>query len=419
MQGKYYKSILIGFIVLLVTVISMVFLNSPGTGDTKYWIEWANNADTYGLVSGFKANNEMYPPFASIILLVALKASSLLGIDTFGAVKLSVFLFLFLTSFLFWLWTRDFTITVILHLSLLLNSVALGLLDIYILPSLILSIWALKEHKLTLFTVFFCIACLTKWQPVILAPFIALYILNIKQVAQWKQLEFKRLFWGVLFPASMILFVTISVYRLDLIMALKAALINNNDYLSGYALNFNWLLTYFLQVLFPERLGSLIDGQVHLIGTPRVVGLIPRLLFFLSYIITVVSFLRCEKTFENLTFYSLVGYLAYFTFNIGVHENHLFLATTLSIILFMVNRKHLALMLILILMSNINLLVFNGLDGGGLMFSRVIGKIDITLLLSFFNVIFFLFLWGANTLLSKNTHPVQEPLAAAPTIVGD
>jgi len=395
----------------------MVFLNSPGTEDVGSWKRWANNADTYGLVSGFKANGDMYPPFASIILLVALKALSLLGIDVFGAVKISILFSLFLTSFIFWLWTRDFTITVILHLSLLLNSVALGYIDIFIVPSLILSMWALKKHKLTLFTVFFSIACLTKWQPVIIAPFIALYILNIKQIAQWRQIEFKRLFWSVLFPASVMLVLTLSIYGLTPIGAFKAA--TQSFFLSGYALNFNWLLTYFLEALYPAKYGSIIDGQAQLILTPSlVVTFIPRLLFILLYIITVISFFRRDKTFENLILFSIVGYLAYFTFNISVHENHLFLATILSIILFWVNRKHLALMLILILMFNINLLVFYGIDGGGLMFSRVIGGIDITLLLSFFNVIFFLYLWGANAILRKNIHLTKKTLSAAPPVAG-
>ena len=61
-------------------------------------------------------------------------------------------------------------------------------------------------------------------------------------------------------------------------------------------------------------------------------------------------------------------------------------------------------MLILLLMSNINLIMFYGMDGSGPTFSRVIGKtMDIALLLSFFNVGFFLLLWGTNVLPGKDT----------------
>ena len=86
-QGRYIKSVQVVFIVLLVILTSMIFLNSPGTGDVKYFIAWAKNADTYGLISGFKASAEQYPPFALVILLAALKVSNLFGIGGLGAVK--------------------------------------------------------------------------------------------------------------------------------------------------------------------------------------------------------------------------------------------------------------------------------------------------------------------------------------------
>jgi Gpi18-like mannosyltransferase len=412
MQGRYIKLVQTVFISLAILLITVSFLNSPGTNDVDIWKRWAITSDTYGPVSGFKINDADYPPFASIILLGTMKVSHLFGGEVFDAVKLSILLFLCLTSFVFWLWTRNFVITVILHLSLLLNSVALGYIDIFFAPCLILSLWTLKERKLTLFTIFFSLACLTKWQPIIIAPFIILYILDIKQVAQWRQIEFKKLFRGVLFPTVVILVVTLSIFGVaEVGQAFMASLSHN--YLSGNALNFNWLVTHFLHVFYPDQFGSLVKGQANLIVTTSLkVTLIPKLLFFLSYLITLVSFFKRDKTFEGAITFSLVGYLAYFTFNTGVHENHLFLAAILSIILFWVNRKRLPSMLILLLMSNINLIMFYGMDGGGPTFSRVIGKtIDIALLLSFFNVSFFLFLWGANVLPNKD---IDRTLSSVP-----
>jgi len=407
-QLKGVKFVQATLVVVLVLLVTMSLVHSPGTGDVDTWKRWAHNADALGIASGFKANQGDYPPYTSVILLGAVRISRLLGIGAFGAVKFSVFLFLLLTSLVFWWWTRDFWITVILHLSLLLNSVALGYVDIFFVPSLILSIWAIKEKRLILFTIFYSIACLTKWQPIIIAPFIGVYILDIKHVRHWKQIDFKRLIGHVLIPAVAIVIPALSVFGVVAVLAsLKYAA--THDFLSGNALNFNWILTHWLRVFYPERFGGLIQGQAKYIRTRSLeITFFPHLLFFLSYISVMASFLRRDKTFEAMINFSLTGYLAYFIFNTGVHENHLFLAAILSVILFWVNRDRLFVMVILLLMSNINLFVFYGITGSGLGFSRAIANtVDVALLLSIFNVSFFLVLWGMNVFRNKTNHAAQ------------
>jgi Gpi18-like mannosyltransferase len=408
MRLKGVKFVQAAFVVVLVLLVTVSLVPSPGTGDVDTWRRWAHNVDSLGIVSGFKANKGDYPPYTSVILLGAVRIARLLDIGTFGAVKFSIFLFLLLTSLVFWWWTRDFWITVILHLSLLLNSVALGYIDIFFAPSLILSIWALKERKLILLTIFYSIACLTKWQPIIIAPFLGMYILEIKHVRHWRQINVKRLIGHVLIPAVAIVIPTLSVFGVVAVLAsLKHAA--THDFLSGNALNFNWILTHWLRVFYPGRFGGLIQGQARYIRTRSLrITFLPRLLFFLSYISVMAAFLRRDKTFEEMINFSLMGYLAYFIFNTGVHENHLFLATILSVILFWVNRERLFVMVILLLMSNVNLFVFYGVTGSGLGFSRAVAnKVDAALLLSIFNVCFFLVLWGMNVFRSKTNHAVR------------
>jgi hypothetical protein len=395
MHPKDIKVIQATFIAPLLILITASFLHSPGTNDVGIRMRWAENADTYGVVAGFAANKADYPPLTSVILLCAVRASRSLGISAFDAVKLSIFLFLVLTSFVFWLWTKNFLVTTMLYLSLLLNSVALVYTDVYFAPALILSMKAIKERKLAWFTTFFSVACLTKWQPIILAPFIAVYILDIKQITLWRQIDFKKISRSGLLPAIAILFLTLLVFgTVPVLMSLARAL--NHGFLSGNALNFNWILTHLLHTFYPEKFGGLIDGQAGYIITKSLkVTLTSKILFFLTYAGTIVSFFKRDKTFENFINYSLIGYLAYFFFNTGVHENHLFLATIISIVLFWTNKNHLPLAIIMILISNINLLVFYGIDGTGLGFSRVTG-IDIALPLSIYNTSIFLILWVIN-----------------------
>jgi hypothetical protein len=56
--------------------------------------------------------------------------------------------------------------------------------------------------------------------------------------------------------------------------------------------------------------------------------------FVAFYVWAWVASVRQPKSFGRLLRFSLVGYLAYFTFNTGVHENHLFLAVIVAVALY-------------------------------------------------------------------------------------
>jgi hypothetical protein len=71
-----------------------------------------------------------------------------------------------------------------------------------------------------------------------------------------------------------------------------------------------------------------------------------------------------------------------------VHENHLFLAAILSAVLFWEDGRYLSTFVIWSLASNVNLIVFYGISGTGLSFSRVIG-VDVALLFSILNMLLF------------------------------
>jgi len=417
MPLKAVKLVLTVGAIFGVLLVTLSFMPTLGTGDIDTWERWAHHADVYGMAAGYAANTADYPPYSSVILLAALRVSRSLGGDTFSAIKSALLLGLCLTSLFFWLWTKNFWLAVVLHLSLLLGSVGLSYLDIFFAPSLILSLWALKEQKLTWFAIFYSLACLTKWQPILIAPFIVVYLLNLKHVTHWRQIDFKRLAGRVLIPALVIFLLTLSIFGiLPLLGSLKRAATHN--FLSGNALNFNWIITHFLHVLYPQRFGPLIEGQARFIRTRALeITLAPRLLFLITYAITLVSFFRRDKTFEGLLLFALIGYWAYFIFNLGVHENHLFLAVILAAALVWVNRDHLFLMLGLMVMSNVNLFLFYGLDGRGLGFSRVIAQtVDSALVFSIFNVGFFLVVWGVNVFNSPSPSllPPSATTAASP-----
>jgi hypothetical protein len=399
MEKSISKNSQIFFLFVLALLAGLIFTQSPGTTDVEIWRSWTKNADELGLVGGFRANHADYPPLASVILLAGYRLFDRAGFTLFETIKLTILVFLLLTTFLFWLWTRDHYLTLVLYASLLLNSVALGYIDIFFAPSLVLALWMLKERRWGWFSVFYAITCLTKWQPVLIAPFIALYILGIQHPREWRQIQIKR-FLLVILPGAAILGLILFLYKPEYVwLAFKASL--SHEYLSGNALNFNWILTHFIRVFRPEAFGGLNHSLADLIITSDAqYTMIPRVLFYLTYLATLIVFFLREKSFKNLLIFSICGFFAYYTFNTGVHENHLFLVMLLVGGLMWVAQDSWRVGLIFILINNINLFLFYGIDGN-IHFPRPVFGADIALLLAIFNLAFFLYVFGSSLLPSQ------------------
>jgi len=387
-RSSVYQS---AFLILLAILVGMIFLPSPGTADVDFWRFWINNAWTQGVVEGYSANADFYPPLASLFLFCASQIFGKAGL--LGSIKLAIFFFLLLAALVSWLWTRSLTATLVIYFALFLNSVALGYIDIFFAPTLILAFWMLQERRLLWFSVFFTISLLTKWQPIIIAPFIGLYILDIGPGFRWRQVDWRRLVLQLLLPAlSLIASVVLIFGAKPILNALNLSVRNN--FLSGNALNLSWIITHFLHVVQPGRYGGLENGMANFIEvTPPEVARIPNLLFYGIFIVSLVFCFLREKTFKNLTLFSILGFLAYCVFKIGVHENHFFTVAVLAGVLFWLDERFRIVAVILMLISNINLFVFYGVDGT-LHFPRTVGALDIALPLAVFNVVFFFyFFW--------------------------
>jgi hypothetical protein len=407
-KNKTLQMIFLGVIALLA---GLIFLESPGTTDVNIWRSWTTNASDLGLVGGFRANRADYPPIASAILLAGYRTFHPAGFTQFETIKLTILVFLLATALIFWIWTRNLIWTLVLYASLLMNSAALGYIDIFFAPSLVLALWMLKERRWGWFSVFYALSCLTKWQPVLIAPFIALYILNIQHPREWRQISLKNILLAIL-PAAVILGYILFQYKPEYIwLAFKASL--SHEYLSGNALNFNWIQTHLIRVFQPEAFGGLNNSLAELITTTdQRYTLLPRVLFYLTYLATLITFFLRKKTFKNLLVFSICGFFAYYTFNTGVHENHLFLVMLLVGALLWVAPNTWRTGLVLILINNINLFVFYGIEGE-IHFSRPVIGADMAVLLAVFNLAFFLF-YFANTLAwPADTETLQQPAQPA------
>jgi len=350
----------------------------------------------FRLIQGFPQVQADYPPLALLVISITGKLAQFSGVWVYLAIKITLFCFLSITTFVFWLWTKNFFLSLLLYFSLMINSITLGHLDILFAPTLLLAFWALSVRKWGFFSCAFTVSFLTKWQPLIIAPFIALYLLDINKLGDWKKIDFKGIIKRVVIPCFAIISVIFIFFGIKPILE---AFLNatNHAYVSGNALNLNWVITHFLHVYSPQQFGPLENGQALLIRTldPKI-RIAPHLLFILAYLITLIVFFKHEKSFENLVLFALLGYIAYFMLNPGVHENHLFIAMILSIILFWINKENLFPMIFIILVGNINLLLFNGMDGMDVSYNRTFIGVDLALVYSLINLLLFAIFWCSN-----------------------
>jgi len=154
--------------------------------------------------------------------------------------------------------------------------------------------------------------------------------------------------------------------------------------LSFQALNVYWLYTQGL-ISFAGA------DERYVRGASTLVIYASRLIFFGFYVMLLLKFWKAEKKFTDFLLFAMAGFYSYFILVSGVHENHLFIAAVLASILYIVDERYKVPALFVLLMNNINLLLFNGVAGGGLPFAPVF-IIDMTIPLALINIGFYFYL---------------------------
>jgi hypothetical protein len=380
-----------GILLAAVAALALLFFYSPGTSDVQVDLQWITHAGDLGFRAGYAANEDSYPPLVPWTLYSISQIGNKFNVDPSIDLKIALYFWLYATGFAFLWCTKNYQLTALLVFSLILNSVALEYLDIFVAPTLILAFWALRRYKIAWFTALFVASCLFKFQPLIVAPFILIYLVDATQ-AESRRAGLARFSRSVILPTLAVLIPCFAVFGIEIFKALGRAF-TYHPQLSANATNFNWIVTYLFHLFLPAKYGALIHGRPDLIEDPSI-SILCRAFFGICYLWSLAQFVRQKKTFEALIVYSILGYMAYFTFNVGVHENHLFLPMILSLFLAALNRSYLSLSLAIALIANLNLLVFYGIDGNGLPFDRVVGGVDLSLLVAFLEVLFFLrFAW--------------------------
>ena len=140
------------------------------------WIRWATLAQEIDPVYAYHNDPNAYPPGTMSVLFLAL--SSTPGLDPGVSIKLLLAFASALVSCSLGVWLKSWVVAYIALIFFWVSAVMLGHLDVlYALP-LVLSLWALSRRAWMFASFFFGVSTLIKWQPLIILPFIVVFLLN-------------------------------------------------------------------------------------------------------------------------------------------------------------------------------------------------------------------------------------------------
>ena len=390
----------VGVLLLVLTVIlSLMMVHSPGTVDVSTFLNWTEVVYQNGVVDGYSKliYASEYPPISYAILYIARAFGNMVGLSPLMGFKVTILAFQLVSAGIILLISGSYWVAAAFNASLLLSGVALGYMDVCVAPPLIAAFWAFRARRDVLGMALFLIACLIKWQPLIVAPFIGIYLFEISNLRSCRDAVGGRLFW------QLVVLVAVTIALLSLIFGLAPARSlwhgMSHPFLSGNALNLPWVAEFFYKLLFPSSYRQLIvelvekgrlsasygfsnQAELKVLMPPSIYLLPIKIIFWIGFGTVVIRAMRSEKTFKNCLLFSIIGLMTYVIWNSGVHENHLFVAVVLAYMLMLHerSREHRAIVTILVVMFNVNLFVFYGVTGTELQ-SPVVG-VDLSVILA-------------------------------------
>ena len=346
-------SLILGYVVLTTTLIA-VFLTTPGTSDMEIWKTWKNDASSLGLRSSFRSTPADYPPVSRLILHFWPGPASRTSIKTL------LLCFLVSSALVIFIATKRKTSFYWSIGLLAVSSVGLGYLDILYAPFVVIAVVSLQNGRLRTFGLTSSIATLIKWQPLIVMPIFFLYLLRTND-HQFRQISPSKRIIRALWPflsawALAVLFFGLSPIRVSRFNAF------NNSYLSGNALNLPWVFGAIQQGLSGDlTFKALLKDEV-----PTFVVTSTNFIAKTISAALLILFLRYIRTLEDALLASIGLITIYFMFSTGVHENHLFIASLISILCLFWYKSDRLIHIQIIFLSNLNLIFFYGPTGVGL-----------------------------------------------------
>jgi len=267
--------------------------------------------------------------------------AQLTGMEPHAALKLLLLAMLLASTAIVLAWTRSVLFAGLFQLALLLNSAALGYLDVLFLPPLLLTFWALQRERVALASFCFGLTVMTKFQPAVLAPLLLIHALGPRARpgdAAAPPARSRRPL-AALLPALAVFGVTLAIFGLPLLIKLRN--VTKDWFLCGGAFNLDWIATWVIRVAVPGWAGPLEpSGLCPMISEIDPLYMWPsKLLFLAAYVAILVAWWRRPKTYPNLLLFSTLAFLAAWLLSAGMHENHVYVAQVLALLLGWFDRR--------------------------------------------------------------------------------
>ena len=397
---------------MLLAMAALVLIHTRGTTDvTRYWMVWADKILKFGFVDGYREIGMDYPPLTSQVLGFAVWVGGLVGATNLLSIKISALLALLASTAIFWRVTQHYWAAILFFVAVMLHSAGDGYLDIYYAPLLIGALTALRNNRFGWFSLFYAIACLFKWQPLIIGPFLGIYIWRKMNDGTHSQRDRLSIVIQCLTPPLLAGLAAILIFGAQPLGHALYLTFTMHKMLSAFALNLPWVVSHTLEVVMPERFGSLNAGEAHILNNaPNGVQLALRLLFVGVYGLLMLRAWTRSLSFTTTVSYCLAGFMTYCLLSTGVHENHMFIAVLLALYLFSMSEISVETVIWVAVMLNVNLYLFYSGDGILAKLPRnLFGVVDTALLASIFNcVVYGAWVFGY----LRREHSVRRPVAS-------
>lgn len=385
-EDKRIKYLWTFSVIAFVIVDFFVFFNAPGTGDIReHFVYWIDNVNEYGLRQGFIENADMYPPLSTILMYLgsriffffenaqAIRAADMVALLVCGIWVIHKY---DKPEYGFWMVVSC------------LVSVHLGFIDALVFPFLIIGFYYLDKQRYLLFAIFFSLCCCVKMQPLIIAPILFCYFVTVSTKKPYVSLPLRKVMQMALCVVATLLPFFLIYGIKPIVECIRAGLIAPG--FSPNALNFIWIVQYFMELLFPEKTQPLINGLPDIYWGPHGPMLYFNYIFWLIFVaLCIFTIFLKRKTPQIILKICIIEYTVYFLFKLAVHENHLILTMILTGILLcledtVINRW---IFIFYVLSTNMNMYLFYNLTGFGSFHVLSIGEVPNSVIIAGINTI--------------------------------
>jgi hypothetical protein len=353
---------------------SAVLATAPGTFDVtdprRGFLVWMDDVVVLGPIEGYRYNPYDYPPGAKALMGLAGTVGDALGLSRPNSLKAMLLGFQAATAIVTLVMTGDLLLVGLMWIATTVSAIGQGYLDILYAPFLVASLIALQRDRPVVAWGLLLLCCTIKPQPMVLLPFYAVHLTGVRSVRDLGRVLRQPGAWGpAIWTAVALLALVLTFGRTEtrhwaVLQAVQKATAHKE--LSGNALNVPWIGSYIYQVTKHGQLGPALERDSDWRGPIKVVaaGIVAWILWLQ---------IRLPKTPHTVLLSLLAGYLAYFTFNAGVHENHLFIAMIIALLLFALpdrfrtgwsRTRETMLAFGVVAFAHLNPLLFFGLRGG-------------------------------------------------------